>query len=66
LVAEVRDLWWATDPPNLAAILETDPPRILDEALRVFAEGVMATRAENLKVESERQKAKQQERRNRG
>lgn len=57
LVREVLEVHWAVEQGNLAAVIGTDPPYLLVEALGIFRRALLATQAEERKLKRQETEA---------
>lgn len=60
VVQEVLKYRWAYDPPNLEAAWGNNPLFILVEAMGVYSRAVLATRAEDMRLEEIKRKSQKQ------
>lgn len=58
LVRDVLGVHWAVEHGNLAAVIGSDPPNILVEALGIFRRSMMATSAEERRLKRQEDEAK--------
>lgn len=61
LVQEVLCVWWSVEEGNLPAVVGTDPPGVLVEAIGAFGRALRATLAEDRKIREQEIEQKRQQ-----